>query len=169
MCGTRRRFLSASLAGAMVGLASLPDPACAVGNWNQGETVVLPPLTLLDGTALDLAAMRGKLVVLEFWASWCPFCAKQNPLIEALYVEHRARGLHVVGVSIDKTRKAADDYVRRHRYSFKAGMVNPAYAAIYHLRKGLPQTYVIGRDGRLAQFDMGEMFEEDIRAIARHL
>jgi len=124
---------------------------------------------LLDGTALDLAAMRGKVVVLEFWASWCPFCAKQNPLIEALYVQHRARGLEVVSVSIDKTRKAAEDYMRRHRYSFKAGMVNPAYAAIYHLRKGLPQTYVIGRDGRLAQFDMGEMFEEDIRAIARHL
>ena len=107
--------------------------------------------------------------MLEFWASWCPFCARQNPLIEALYREHRSRGLEVVAVSIDKTRKAAEDYIRKHGYTFKAGMINPAYETIFRLRKGLPQTYVIARDGRVVQFDMGEMFDEDIKAIARYL
>lgn len=163
----RRRFLRAALAGGVVGGATLPRPAFAV--WDKGQAVALPPLTLLDGAVLDLTALRGKVVVLEFWASWCPFCAKQNPLIEALYREYKTRGLEVVAVSIDKSRKAADEYMRKHRYSFKAGMISPAYEAIFKLRKGLPQTYVIGRDGRIAQLDMGEMFEEDIRAIARFL
>lgn len=157
----RRAFLAA--------LPGLLATGAAHAAWDQDEAVVLPALTLLDGTPLDTGALKGKVVVLEFWASWCPFCAKQNPLIEALYRDHTAHELEVVAVSIDKARKAADDYVRGHGYTFKAGMINPAYAAIFKLRKGLPQTYVIGRNGRIAQFNMGEMFDEDVKAIARHL
>ena len=164
---SRRSLLSGSIVVALTGGMALPGATFAA--WDKGQAVVLPPLALLDGTVLDVSDLRGKVVVLEFWASWCPFCAKQNPLVEALYREHRARGLEVVAVSIDKNRKAAEDYLRTHRYTFKAGMVNPAYEAIFRLRKGLPQTYVIGRDGRIAQFDMGEMFDEDVKAIARYL
>ena len=157
----RRTFIS--------GVPALLANGTAQAAWDKGQAVSLPALTLLDGTRLDTGALKGKVIVLEFWASWCPFCAKQNPLVEALYREHAARGLEVVAVSIDKSKKAADDYVRGHGYTFKSGMINPAYAAIFRLRKGLPQVYVIGRDGRLAQFDMGEMFDEDVKAIARHL
>lgn len=137
--------------------------------WSTGETVALPPLTLLDGSQLDVAALKGKVAVVQFWASWCPFCAKQNPLIEALHRTHRSRGLEVVTISIDKSRDAAADYMRSKGYTFRAGMVTPAWNAIFRLRKGLPQVYVIGRDGRVLQSEMGEMFEEDVKAIARHL
>ena len=167
MHASRRTFLSASVASTLVGGMALSRPARAA--WDKGQTVTMPAFALLDGTTLDAAGLRGKLVVLEFWASWCPFCARQNPLIEALYREHKSRGLEVVAVSIDKTKKAAEDYIRKHGYTFKAGMINPAYEAIFRLRKGLPQTYVIARDGRVVQFDMGEMFDEDIKAIAQYL
>jgi thiol-disulfide isomerase/thioredoxin len=145
----------------------LVRPAFAA--WSLGERVALPGLTLLDGSALDLAALKGKVVVLGFWASWCPFCAKQNPLIDRLYRAQRANGLEVVAVSIDKTRKAAADYMKAKGYAFSAGMINPAYESIYRLRKGLPQTYVVGRDGRVLQYEKGEMFEEDVNALTRLL
>jgi thiol-disulfide isomerase/thioredoxin len=161
---TRRRLITTGTALAVLGL-----PAIAHAAWDKGEAVTLPPLTLLDGTVLDPASLKDKVVVLEFWASWCPYCAKQNPLIEALHREHQARGLEVVAVSIDKTRKAAADYIKARGYTFRAGMVTPAYEVIRRLRKGLPQTYVIGRDGRIKQIEMGEMFEEEIRAFARYL
>ena len=164
---SRRTLLSGSIVATLTGGMALPDAAFAA--WDKGQAVVLPSLALLDGTVLDVSDLRGKVVVVEFWASWCPFCAKQNPLIEAIYREHRARGLEVVAVSIDKSRKAAEDYLRTHRYTFKVGMINRAYEAIFRLRKGLPQTYVIGRDGRVAKFDMGEMFDEDVKAIAQYL
>jgi thiol-disulfide isomerase/thioredoxin len=137
--------------------------------WSVGETVALPPLALLDGSQLDAATLKGKVVVVQFWASWCPFCAKQNPLIESLHRTHRSRGLEVVTISIDKSRDAAVDYIRSKGYTFRAGMVTPAWNAIFRLRKGLPQVYVIGRDGRVLQSEMGEMFEEDVKAIVRHL
>lgn len=160
-----RRELIATIA-AVPALLLAPTVHAA---WSIGETVTLPPLTLLDGNPLDLPALKGKVVVVQFWASWCPFCAKQNPLIEALHRTHRSRGLEVVTISIDKSRDAAADYMRSKGYTFRAGMVTPAWNAIFRLRKGLPQVYVIGRDGRVLQSEMGEMFEEDVKAIARHL
>ena len=157
----RRRLLAASTA---LGL-----PRMALAAWNKGDAVILPPLTLLDGGALDVGALKGKVVVLQFWASWCPFCARQNPLVEALYRAQRARGLAVVAVSVDKSRQAAQDYMQKRAYSFAAGMITPDYQAIFGLRRGLPQVYVIGRDGRLMAIELGEMFEDDVRDLANYL
>jgi thiol-disulfide isomerase/thioredoxin len=158
---TRRQVLVAATSALMA------RPAAAA--WDQGEAVQLPSLTLLDGRTFDPATLKGKLVMLEFWASWCPFCAKQNPHVEALHRAQQARGLEVLAVSIDKTAKAASDYMRAKGYTFRAGMVNPAYERIYRLRRGLPQVYVIGRDGKVARTELGEMFEDDIRDIAKLL
>lgn len=154
----RRSLLAAASAWALVG------PARA--EWDSGSAVVLPSLMQFDGTPLDVAALRGKVVIIEFWASWCPFCARQNPHIEALYRAHRARGLEVIGVSIDKDPKAAVDYLRKHGYTFKAGLATPEWMRIYRLRRGLPQLYVIGRDGRVARIEQGEMLDDEIRDLA---
>jgi len=157
----RRDFLMLAAGAAL--------PVAAFGAWNKGDVVALPPLTLLDGRLLNPATLRGKVVVLEFWASWCPFCTRQNPHIEALYRAHRSRGLEVLAISIDKTQKAAADYLKSRGYTFLAAMLNPGYERIFRLRLGLPQTYVIDREGRLALVEMGEMFEEDIGDIAKLL
>jgi len=157
----RRDFLMLAAGAAL--------PVAAFGAWNKGDVVALPPLTLLDGRLLNPATLRGKVVVLEFWASWCPFCTRQNPHIEALYRAHRSRGLEVLAISIDKTQKAAADYLKSRGYTFLAAMLNPGYERIFRLRLGLPQTYVIDREGRLALVEIGEMFEEDIGDIAKLL
>ena len=154
---------------ALVATASALIARPAAAAWDQGEAVQLPSLNLLDGKTFDPATLKGKLVMLQFWASWCPFCAKQNPHVEALHRTQQARGLEVLAVSIDKTAKAASDYMRAKGYTFRAGLVNPAYERIYRLRRGLPQVYVIGRDGKVARTELGEMFEDDIRDIAKLL
>lgn len=153
----------------LLALPLLALPGAAHADWARGETVALPALTLLDGRPLDTAALAGKLVVVEFWASWCPFCARQNPHVEALYRAQRGRGLEVVAVSIDKTARAAADYMRSHGYTFPAGLATPEWQRIFRLRRGLPQLYVIGRDGRIAMVEMGEMLDDEIRDIARLL
>lgn len=163
---TRRHLLT--LSTAMLVAATLPARAKSPA-WNVGDVVTFPSLKLLDGRSLDVKSLRGKVVVLQFWASWCPFCANQNPHVEALYRAHAAKGLEVVAVTIDKTEKAANDYLRKKGYTFKAGMINPAYEAIYRLRKGLPQTYVIDRSGRVVQIELREMLEDDVQDIAKLL
>ena len=144
---------------------SSPPPAV----WSVGRTVTPPPLELLDGTSVDWSSLRGKVIVLEFWGSWCPFCARQNPLLEKFYQRHRSRGLEVITISLDKTKESAQLYMGKGKYTFQAGMTTPQWNAIYAQRKGLPQLFVIDRHGRLVMVEVREMMEEDIQDIARFL
>jgi len=155
------------LAIAIAPARAQPSPPSAV--WSVGHTVTPPPLELLDGTSVDWSSLRGKVIVLEFWGSWCPFCARQNPLLEKFYQRHRSRGLEVITISLDKTKESAQRYMGKGKYTFQAGMTNPQWNAIYAQRKGLPQLFVIDRHSRLVMVEVREMMEEDIQDIARFL
>jgi thiol-disulfide isomerase/thioredoxin len=163
----RRLVLMGSLAAAL--LPGVSRLGLAQPRWELGQKVDLPTLELLDGSTVDWKALQGKVIVLEFWGSWCPFCARQNPLLNSFYKEHRARGLEVITISLDKTKQGAIDYMKKGGYAFKAGMTTPEWSAIYRQRKGLPQLFVIDRQGRLAMIEVREVMEDDIRDIARFL
>lgn len=148
---------------------ALPLPVTAQAVWRVGDRVSLPPLELLDGQSVDWAKLSGKVLVLEFWGTWCPFCARQNPILDKFYRDHQAKGLEVITISLDKTKDAAVAYMKKGGYAFKAGMVTPAWQAIYKQRRGLPQLMVIDRSGKLVMIEVREMLEEDIRDIAKFL
>lgn len=159
-----------SLCLALAACELLPGRAFAQTTaWKVGDRVSLPPLELLDGTRVEWAALAGKVVVLEFWGSWCPFCARQNPVLDKFYREHQSRGLEVITISLDKTKDAAVAYMKKGGYAFKAGMATQAWNDIYKQRKGLPQLFVIDRRGQLVMIEVREMMEEDIRDIAKFL
>lgn len=151
------------LAGLWLGAAA---PARAL---QVGDEVRLPDIRLHDGSTLRASDLKGKLVVVEFWASWCPFCKNTMPHLQKFYDRHRAQGAEVIMLSTDKTEKEAVDALRERGFSFRAGMATPALNAIFGRLRGLPVTYVIGRDGRLARQETGELFEEDIAEFARFL
>ena len=134
-----------------------------------GQQFQPPALNLLDGTPVDWQRLQGNLLIVEFWASWCPFCARQNPLLDRFYREHQSRGLEVVTISLDKTKEAAVGYMKKGGYAFKAAMTTEAWTAIYRQRQGLPQVFVIDRRGRIVAIEVREMMEEDIRELARFL
>jgi thiol-disulfide isomerase/thioredoxin len=123
-------------------------------------------ITLVDGRTLKASELQGRTVVVEFWASWCPFCTKQNPFIEKL---HRQAGdsLRVLTFTIDKTEQAARDYQAKRGYTFAAAMAGPQSEAWFGPRRGLPEVHVVDPAGRVVFSEIGEMFEEDIAALAR--
>lgn len=133
-----------------------------------GSAVALPALTLLDGRHLPAGYFRGKPVIVEYWASWCPFCARQNPYLQKLVPEARKKGLEILTVSIDRKESAARDYVRKHAYTFPVVMETPALRAIFGKRKVIPQIFVIKADGRVAEVIPGEMFEEDVLELIKY-
>lgn len=163
--------LSAVISGAT--LFSVLGPGVADAQtgtvWRVGDSPSLPPLELLDGTGVNWQALRGRVVVLEFWGSWCPFCARQNPLLDQFYRAHRDRGLEVITISLDRTREAALTYVQKGGYTFKVAMSTPQWNLIAQQRRGLPQLFVLDRQGRLVMIEVREMLEEDIREIAKYL
>lgn len=162
---SQRRSVLAALPAVLLAPATMAQ----AGPWQLGQPVRLPTLELLDGASVDWRSLQGKVIVIEFWAAWCPFCARQNPLLDRFYRTHRDRGLEVITISLDKTKEAALAYMKKGGYAFKAGMATPEWDAIYKQRNGLPQLFAIDRKGRLAAIEIREMMEEDIRELARLL
>jgi thiol-disulfide isomerase/thioredoxin len=126
-----------------------------------------PDVTLLDGRVLKASELNGRTVVVEFWASWCPFCARQNPYIEALHRAHGGKGLIVLTFTVDRTDAPARDYLQRHGYTFAAARSTPEIEAALGGRRVLPEVIVVDAKGRIVFRDRGEMFEEEVAALAR--
>lgn len=136
-----------------------------------GTALALPTIERLDGTKFEPRDAEGRVLLLYWWASWCPFCAETTPHLEALWRAQREkpRGLLVLALSIDKEPKAARDYLARRGYTLPAAWVTPALHAALPKPRGLPVLLVRGRDGRVLQAEAGQLFPEDVQALARHL
>lgn len=128
-----------------------------------GSNLVLPPVTLLDGTAWK--PLPNQMVVIYWWASWCPFCMIQSPYIEKLWQAQHANGLQVLGLSLDRQIKDAKNYLSRKKYSFPSAMFNSSIAQVLPKPKGLPVVIVRGKDGLVRHAESGEMFPDDIERI----
>jgi thiol-disulfide isomerase/thioredoxin len=124
-------------------------------------------VTLLDGRVLPATALEGRVVVVETWASWCPFCARQNPHFQELYAAHAGRGLEFLTFSIDRDPAKARAYMAEHRYTFPAAMATARSEKWFGPRRGLPEVHVVDRAGRIVFMEAQEMFPEDVRALAR--
>jgi thiol-disulfide isomerase/thioredoxin len=152
-------------------VGGLAGSVSASSSWTLevGKPVQLPKLELLNGKPWRLDDHRGKMVILEFWHSRCPFCMKQNPLLYAFFKEHESKGLEVVTVTIDKEKADAEKYMKDHGYRFGAGLADATWHAIYKSRKGLPQLFVIDRQGVLQAIELGEMFPDELAELKRFL
>lgn len=159
------------LAPVTAGTARAQAPAPADQNQGGplpavGSPLKLPALTLLDGTAFQPAEADGRVTVVYWWASWCPFCALTSPLMDRLWREQQPRGLKFLGLSIDKRAEEAQAYLAKRGYRFPSGWVTPEVARALPRPKGLPVTLVRGRDGKVAQAIAGQLLAEDVAEIA---
>ena len=130
-----------------------------------GERVVIPEFKTIDGKTITAQDLKGKVVIIEYWASWCPFCQKQLPYFEKLYRAKASDGLVIIGLNIENDVAKARGFVDTRKLSFPVVMTTPAIDAVLKRPKGLPVTYVIGRDGRLLRIETGELFEDDVAEI----
>jgi thiol-disulfide isomerase/thioredoxin len=135
-----------------------------------GTPLALPPsIERLDGSRFEARDAQARVLVLYWWASWCPFCAETTPHVEALWRAHQGRGLRLLALSIDSQAQPARDYLARRGYTLPAAWVTPAVQRALPKPRGLPVTLVRGRDGRVLQAEAGQLFPEDVQALARHL
>lgn len=131
-----------------------------------GSALALPRIALLDGTVFDPARAEGQPLLVYWWSSTCPFCALQSPSMEKLWHSQKSRGLQMVALSIDKKPEDAAAYLKTRGYSFPAAWASPEWRKAFPKPRGLPITLLRGRDGRLLLAEKGQMFAEDVEAIA---
>jgi thiol-disulfide isomerase/thioredoxin len=173
-CLRRRRIVGAGLLAACSRLPAGAQSAAPGTDRGSpppalGTPLAVPDITLFDGRKFTQAEADGHVLVLYWWASWCPFCAVQTPLMEKLWLAQRGRGLRFVGLSIDRKAEDATGYLAKRGYTFPAGLVTPDFARALPKPKGLPITVVRGRDGRVLMGEAGQLFPEDVEQIAGFL
>jgi len=124
----------------------------------------------LDGGRVDLAALRGRPVVVNFWATWCEPCVREFPLLRAAAAAHRADRLAVVGVLSGDRPAAARAFVRRLGATWPVGLDPDTTTAAAWGAVGLPHTWFIHPDGTLASHQLGELTQAGLdRQLAQIL
>lgn len=141
-------------------------------NPNTLQTHSLAPdfsLPDLNGQKLDLSAYRGKVVLLDFWATWCDPCLKEIPLFVELQDQYRNRGLQIIGISMDDGPEPVQDFYRRYKMNYPVAMGNAKLGRLYGGVLGLPTCFLIDRDGRIYTKHIGpveiSVIEEEIRKV----
>lgn len=126
-------------------------------------------LTDLDGNPIRLADLRGKVVWVNFWASWCPPCQFETPTLRSLDERYRTRGLEIVAVQVQQTVDAGKTYAARYELGYTIGA--DVTGDFFHLYRGfaLPTQFFLDQDGRIRQIINGPMTEERATAILEAL
>ena len=104
---------------------------------------------------VNLEKLRGKVVYLDFWASWCKPCAKSFPWMEEMNNAYRTQGLEIVAVNLDKDRKVADAFLKKLEVNFKIAYDAGGDTASQYKLRGMPSSFLIGRDGKLYATHIG--------------
>ena len=160
------RGLFAALLLVLVCAAGIPVATAAPAAPTMAPTF---RLTAREGGVIDLAAFRGKVVYLDFWASWCGPCRASFPWMTQLAKTHAADSLVVIAVNLDKDRTLADAFLAQHPAGFRVAFDSAGTTAEAYKVSAMPTSFLIGRDGtvllRHAGFDPRRAAEVERRVV----
>jgi cytochrome c biogenesis protein CcmG/thiol:disulfide interchange protein DsbE len=131
------------------------EPAASPSRPEQGFTA--PDLTLetLDGESVRLAQLRGQVVLINFWATWCPPCRDEMPAIQEAYDEHREEGLVVLAVNLMESDAQVSDFAGEMELTFPILMDRRGSVAERYRVQSLPTTYFVDRSGVIQDIAIG--------------
>lgn len=146
------------------GERSRPTQVAGVGN-------VAPQFSLNDlaGQKVDLAGLRGKVVLLDFWATWCAPCREEIPHFVEMQEKYRGQGLEIVGVSVDDSVEPARKFYQEYKMNYPVVMGDEKLAASYGGVLGLPIAFLIDREGKIVKKHIGQtdaaVFEREVQEL----
>lgn len=168
---TRRRWLLsgagvlAAAAGAGLAWWRLQPHAVAPGALDGPGDLWSRVFEQPDGASLAMQSFRGKPLLLNFWATWCPPCVEELPLLDRFYRENASKGFQVAGIAIDQAA-AVRSFLTRMPLGFPVALAGSEgielVKSLGNLAGGLPFSVVLGGDGRLLHRKMGKVSEAEL-------
>lgn len=159
------RWLAFSLAlltagAAWIAISAVPARATTEGQIPSPRVGFLAPdfnLTTLEGDTVRLADLHGSVVIVNFWASWCPPCRAEMPDLREVYLANRERGLEILAVNVlyQDNREAVERFVAEFRLPFPIPLDTSGEVANRYLMRALPTTFFIDRQGVIREVIVG--------------
>jgi len=144
--------------GIMVLLQTKDSSFNISGKPRLGKGVPAPDFTLpgLDGKMVSLADYRGKVVLLNIWATWCPPCVEEMPSMEKLYQALKGEGFEILAVSVDVSgAKAVLSFMKKHKLNFPALTDTKGSIKSLYQTTGVPESFIIDKDGIIVEKVIG--------------
>lgn len=128
-------------------LAFAPEPAHAAPEIGKAAPELV--VTELDGQTFDLARLRGKVVLVNYWATWCAPCRKDMPKLDVFYRGYHDQSLEMIGISVDRERDLAKVRKIMATLAYPLAMLKDVTNNGFGAPEGVPITWIIDRDGKV--------------------
>ncbi len=169
----KKIFLLAILAALLLtGLACFNEKggSSAVEASAKAEPAPDFSVTTLDGQELSLASLRGKVILVNFWATWCPPCRAEIPEFIEAYAELKDRGLEILGFSVDDMSEAdLKSFVVKAKINYPVALVGQDIVSAFRPGQYIPTSIFIDRSGRLRYKHVGQLAKKDLVRIFEEL
>ena len=150
--------VSASLVTVVLSFCALVA-GCSPGVLNRPAPAF--KASLFDGGTVTLSNFKGKLLVLNFWASWCPPCVAEMPAVQRAWEKYSKKGVNFLAIATEDTRKDAVNFLRANKIRFPVAYDEDSDAILRKYQgRGLPSTYFINRHGVVVDRHTGYISEE---------
>lgn len=151
---------------------SKPQSASAPEAASSGSSAPGFTLTDLAGKTVSLADFKGKVVLIDFWATWCPPCRESIPAVEKVYKDYQGRDVQILGLNLDEDSSVVPAFVKQFDMQYPVLLAGQSDAAREYGVRGIPAFYVIDKKGQMADKWVGfspEMPEQWRRTIDKLL
>ena len=130
-----------------------------------GEVAPEFELALIGGGELSGSDLLGQVVMLDFWASWCPPCRDEAPVLAQVYAEYSGRGVEFVGFNLWDNAGDAEIFLQQQGHEYPNGIDHDGRIAISYGVRGIPEKFFLDREGRIARKFSGPMTADLLRQI----
>jgi cytochrome c biogenesis protein CcmG/thiol:disulfide interchange protein DsbE len=161
--------MARALIAIILGLCIVLLSAGTAVSQNPGSAAPQFSLKDINGKEVSLSDFKGKVVILDFWATWCGPCRSEIPDFIALQKKYGGKGLQVIGISVDKDKNALSKFYKDNGMNYPVALTDGAVESKYGGIRGIPTTFIIDKSGKIVKKYVGatskEQFEGDIKPL----